>query len=464
MKTAHVLTLMLLSACTRDRTLDEITETTVSPLGGVARSFDSRAELHFSAGAVSEPVVVTIRTRRTRQAGLASPIYETGPTSLHLATPATVRILGDHPSLVLAELARGAPVRLSGARRDPSSGWVEASVTELGSYALTADPGVDAGVDAGQPEDAGSDLEDAGPEDAGLADAGIELSDAGEPPDTGETLDSGLGDAGEIADIGVNNAEVDDDGGSPTPLPICNLSPIPETEPNDTVAQANVGGALGSRQPWYGTLPPSDIDWYRFTLGAPATVRLTTHTTLGDPGACSTTDTEMALFDAAGVELGSNDDANGTCSALAHSLGAGTFDVRIGGTGTYYLSITAGSASGPDLTVFSMQAFPSIWHQGQTSHVSLCIENVGDAPALTFETSLHVSSDPILDPSDVALWLSATSPLAAGAIRQEDFPVMLPHSIPPSMIHIVGLLDSSNQVLEADETNNLGATGVQIIP
>lgn len=110
---------------------------------------------------------------------------------------------------------------------------------------------------------------------------------------------------------------------------------ILETEPNDTVAQANDAMRTGVGQSTVrgAILVSGDGDYWRFTVPAGQTLDLTarTYTTEGDPNACATgTDTLIELRDSAGTLITSDDDRGpGLCSLLpAAGLTAGTYYIN----------------------------------------------------------------------------------------------------------------------------------------
>lgn len=112
------------------------------------------------------------------------------------------------------------------------------------------------------------------------------------------------------------------------------ISSAVEREPNDTAGEATalVLPAVAS-----GALSPAgDVDYYRFTLSAPADVTVGTTDTTGD-GSCTAMDTVLELRTEGGALVASDDDSGpGLCSALdpavdsrVRQLSAGTYVVRV---------------------------------------------------------------------------------------------------------------------------------------
>src|SRR5262249_28714092 len=104
---------------------------------------------------------------------------------------------------------------------------------------------------------------------------------------------------------------------------LCAQAHVPELEPNDTPATAQVV-ALGVQIE--GSLAAGEQDWFRFsTAGGNVPLYLS--------GAGATAvDAQMALFDGFGATmLAFDDDARGVLPALNLDLAAGTYLLRISG-------------------------------------------------------------------------------------------------------------------------------------
>ncbi|MEP7124047.1 MAG: DUF4215 domain-containing protein [Byssovorax sp.] len=116
-----------------------------------------------------------------------------------------------------------------------------------------------------------------------------------------------------------------------------------EIEPNGSIATATPQWPGFTK--WIGTIGPPDRDYYAFTLAAPGSATLTTHT-VNNAATCPG-DTVMHLDNPAGVELNVNDDGGVfPCSSLTQALPAGTFYVWVQGymdtkqIGKYQLDLT----------------------------------------------------------------------------------------------------------------------------
>jgi hypothetical protein len=120
---------------------------------------------------------------------------------------------------------------------------------------------------------------------------------------------------------------------------------IPETEPNDTVAQAQ-GVTAGYHVD--ATLVAGEQDWFTFVLAAPTQVHVRTS---GNFAVNPSVDTFVAIYDAAGaVRLAWNDNADGNHSDCGVTLPAGTYTALVMGK----LATTAG-AYGLDLIALPVE-------------------------------------------------------------------------------------------------------------
>lgn len=113
---------------------------------------------------------------------------------------------------------------------------------------------------------------------------------------------------------------------------------IPEVEPNNDRATATPSTlvAVGTVTTQGAVDVASDLDYWAFTVPAGgASITAITYTSPGNTATCASgTDTRIYLEDAAGVELGNNDDGNpagtGLCSLYpVTALAAGTYYLRV---------------------------------------------------------------------------------------------------------------------------------------
>ena len=119
------------------------------------------------------------------------------------------------------------------------------------------------------------------------------------------------------------------------------LTPVPETEPNNTPATADSLTVTGVGAAAMGSLPLNDVDYYTFT--APAGSRLWASV---DTAASSTSrDSILTLYAADGTTVIETDDDDGignNCDATTESTVASTIAGRVlTAGGTYYLAVQA---------------------------------------------------------------------------------------------------------------------------
>jgi cysteine-rich repeat protein len=123
----------------------------------------------------------------------------------------------------------------------------------------------------------------------------------------------------------------------------CHAEAPYEIEPNGSTMTATPQWPGFSK--WFGSIAPTDHDYYAFTLAAPGNATLTVHA-IGNAASCPG-DTLLHLDDSAGIEIGFNDDGGVfPCSSLTKALPAGTFYVWVQGymdtkqIGKYQLDLT----------------------------------------------------------------------------------------------------------------------------
>jgi len=113
----------------------------------------------------------------------------------------------------------------------------------------------------------------------------------------------------------------------------CTTPPPPESEPNDTLGQANAltcGSALSAAIPVVG-----DVDWFRVDVPSSSTVTVRTFNCAGD--------TTMFLRDSVGTEIEfDDDDGENLCSLITRELFPGTYYLEVhefldDGTVTYFV-------------------------------------------------------------------------------------------------------------------------------
>lgn len=95
------------------------------------------------------------------------------------------------------------------------------------------------------------------------------------------------------------------------------------------------------------------------------------------------------------------------------------------------------------------------------------VQNVGTTPTPTYPSwwdRVYLSTDTVLDGSDIGLGqVYHADGLAAGATYQGWLTVTVPGSVAPGSYSIIVKTDDPyNDLIEADETNNTRASGIQV--
>jgi subtilase family serine protease len=189
-----------------------------------------------------------------------------------------------------------------------------------------------------------------------------------------------------------------------------------------------------------------------------------------------------ALLDAADVSLGGRPapalaaGATHTASTLL-SIPAGTT------SGTYYLlakadgnsavaeSIETNNVSfgvavriGADLTVSALTA-PATAAAGATVLLTDTTKNQGAGPATESTTTFHLSTNVLLDASDVSLGGRSVPALAAGTTNTASTSLLIPSGTTSGTYYLFAKADGNNAVAESIETNNASsAVAVRIGP
>lgn len=190
-----------LSGCACERELREITETEISPSGGIARSFDGVVEVEFPSGAVDRAATVTIETLRGLQRpGLASAPYDLQLTGANLTSPVELRISTSATGRPRLAILEAGELRVVEGTFDEALGIVRGRVSQFTTYcALDGEPEPDGGIelpdaaeDSGTPpiQDDAEPIADAEPDAGPIEDAEVPM-DAAPAPDTGPAPDAG---------------------------------------------------------------------------------------------------------------------------------------------------------------------------------------------------------------------------------------------------------------------------------
>jgi len=128
-------------------------------------------------------------------------------------------------------------------------------------------------------------------------------------------------------------------------------------------------------------------------------------------------------------------------------------------TASSILQIDPQASLKPDLTVDELVVpTGATLSQGQNLNYQLVIKNVGQADAKPFKFAAYLSTDTVLDPAgDVKITDDNTTTifsLAAGDSRSFVKAFPLPLDLPDADYYVIVRVDSSDQIVEGDESNN----------
>src|SRR5499427_1225131 len=217
------------------------------------------------------------------------------------------------------------------------------------------------------------------------------------------------------------------------------------------------------------------------TGGAGMSITVTDTTKNQGGGAADPTTTRFYLstntvLDASDVPLGSR--AVPALAAGATSSGSTVVTIPTGTSiGTYYIlavadadnvvaetqennnvSYTSGTRVGPDLIISAVSA-PGTGGAGMSITVTDTTKNQGGGAADPTTTRFYLSTNTLLDASDVPLGSRAVPALAAGSTA-----VTIPTATASGTYYILAVADADNVVTETQENNNVYYTSVRVGP
>jgi subtilase family serine protease len=120
---------------------------------------------------------------------------------------------------------------------------------------------------------------------------------------------------------------------------------------------------------------------------------------------------------------------------------------------------TATVRIGPDLTVPSLSV-PAVGGAGSAIVVTDTTMNAGGGAAAGSTTAFYLSTNSIVDSSDILLGTRTIQPLSAGASDSASTTLTIPPSTPTGTYVILALADSANVVVESSEVNNTSAGAI----
>ena len=116
----------------------------------------------------------------------------------------------------------------------------------------------------------------------------------------------------------------------------------------------------------------------------------------------------------------------------------------------------------PDLLLTQIGASPSSVPAGNALLLSATVENQGAGPATSAAVGYYLSTNQLLDASDVLLGTSPGPLLAAGLSASRQLTATVPASVTPGNYFVLFVADPLNVVAETNETNNLAALALTV--
>src|SRR3972149_985861 len=119
-------------------------------------------------------------------------------------------------------------------------------------------------------------------------------------------------------------------------------------------------------------------------------------------------------------------------------------------TGSYGINVI-------DLIVGSISA-PSSIYTGVSYAISNTVKNIGNISSTTSYLKIYLSTDAIIDSSDIYLAQRSVGSLSWGASNSANTTIKLPVTLSPGKYYIGAIADANNTNAEFDETNNTAST------
>jgi MYXO-CTERM domain-containing protein len=239
---------------------------------------------------------------------------------------------------------------------------------------------------------------------------------------------------------------------------------------NETVPH-NVNSTLSARAfiaPWWDTLGAATAFKYAVTGTAPARVAIIEWTQVPSASGAATRLTFQArLYETTGRiqflydgvvpasgsgSVGLQGDLNNGVPGLTCSTTASC------GTGDYPSSRSLDFFLPPDLEISSLSV-PQTGYAGVSFPVTANVLNSGGRQAANVDVTFYLSTDALLDASDVVLGTASALAIEAGTTAQVTSTASLPSTLTGTNYFIIASADVSNAIVERNELNNT-STGV----
>jgi M6 family metalloprotease-like protein len=117
----------------------------------------------------------------------------------------------------------------------------------------------------------------------------------------------------------------------------------------------------------------------------------------------------------------------------------------------------------PDLEIASISFYPLVIFPKTNVRVTVIVSNSGNATASPVKVSFYLSTDDVLDASDLPLFTQSTRILGAKATINLSSGFTLAETILSGQYYLIGMADEDGSVAETNENNNVLIKAVTII-
>jgi hypothetical protein len=129
--------------------------------------------------------------------------------------------------------------------------------------------------------------------------------------------------------------------------------------------------------------------------------------------------------------------------------------------GSIQITVTS-SAGSPDLVVQTPATTPTSLNAGATTSASATVKNQGTAVAAASSLKFYLSADNTYAATDTYLATSAVASLAVNATAAVSAVLTIPATTAAGTWYILFVADADAQVVESNETNNVGSVAITI--
>jgi subtilase family serine protease len=171
------------------------------------------------------------------------------------------------------------------------------------------------------------------------------------------------------------------------------------------------------------------------------------------------------------INAGDNISVTGTDISLPASLASGTWYALIMADANQVVDETNETnnmasvsmvvqGDAPDLQILGISFYPLVIVQRANIRITSTISNAGNVSATPIKVTFYLSTDEVLDDSDLQLFIETTRLLGAKSNTTLSAGFILGSNITPGQYFLIGVIDPDKAVTESDETNNQLITSV----